>query len=135
MSTSVLRMPTFGMSGQDGLHFTSVFPSLSSDNEYIPVCSLMNGELITFKKSGKKNFLYRLCIPNSISVTGRVSRFCANLFQPGGFFRIQNLNITEPYYSTQGMVFHIREEDFTVTPLMVLCAKSNQLFNIDRKIS
>lgn len=120
------------MYGHEGIDYTSFFPSLSENNEYIPIRTLMDGELITFKKSGKKNFLYKLCIPLDIGTTGRVSRFCANLFTTG-WFKIQNLNITQPYFSTLGMVFHIREEDFTVTPLMALSVKSSQLFNIDRR--
>lgn len=132
MARSVIKLPSSSIYGQDGANFTSVFPSLSQDNEYIPVRTLMDGELITFKKSGRKNFLYKLCIPNDISVTGRVSRFCFNLFETG-WFRIQNMNITQPYYSTCGMVFHIKEDDYTVTPLMALSVKSSQLFNVDRK--
>jgi len=128
----ILAIPNSTRGNLEETYITE-YTSLLEDNDFIPIHSLRDGELITNRVTGYKNFLYHLTIPMVyVSLVRRINTFCGRLFNNSvnDWYKLVHTNITRRYIVNSGMLVYLQEEPFKVVPLIVMCVKRKDLFNI-----
>lgn len=131
-------IPPSAINGYDSNGVISQFPSLADDNDYIPIHSMMDGEVIKAAEDDYKNFFYELSVTtNSVSRVRKFSSFAQNLFTSNSSY-VRWLEINHPtlirrYIGTGGLLIHLETDPvFKATPLIVLAAKKRYLFSINK---
>lgn len=118
----------------DGVNFVSTIPVLSDDVEFIPICTLADGEVLTYKKSGKRSFLYSLKVELFCNQTHKFVDFCRNLHtNRHSSYRMETISLKHKYIATYGTILQLQEEPFEVIPLMSMCVKQRYLFELNRR--
>lgn len=128
---SVIVIPDEYNVGTEENDYISSHSSLASENEFIPIYSLINGERLT---AGEKvEFLYNLRFNYQVNHARRFSDFCNQIGSRhhNGFYRITHSTITKQYYSSPGSIIHI-DEEHNIIPLLAMCVRKSQLFNVNR---
>lgn len=115
-------------------NYLSVNPTLANDNEFIPIHSLSDGDLITSKKTNEKTFVYKLNIPiTGVDTYKRVSDFCKLLNSNNtGWGTLSVPNIINKYFAHNGILLYVTGE-LSVIPLLVVGVKTKYLFDIKRE--
>src|SRR5688572_2860567 len=85
----------------------TLYPALSVDNDYVPIHSLSDGEIIRSDK-GHKAFLYYLQVPDedSLHTRNRFSIFCDNLSPEFTYVPNYWMTIEEHYTGHYGTVIY-----------------------------
>lgn len=127
-------LPSSAASGKVGINYTSTYPCLSEENDFIPVKCLMDGEILTSKKTGKQSFLYQLNVPLKQNfTTGKFASFNQNLLSGNNWMKIKHVNlINRTYFGSAGIVVYICEDPYEVIPLMVMCVRTSKLFSLSK---
>lgn len=112
--------------------YTSDYPANAEYSSYIPVQSLSEGDLITYK-NGNKVFLYSMTIPVTNLNTNKKFESFAKAFAKATYWhKLEHRNITNTYIVHRGILMNMVEFPFKATPMMVLCVKRDSLYKLQR---
>ena len=133
---SIVKIPDYTLNSLElsRVKFMEDYFSMSEDNDFIPIWSLTNGDLV-IKPTGEKHFLYNLTTPvDRVAITTKLSYFAENLFSNRAYEWkvLHHSTIKRRYYSHNGILLYIQDSPFKVVPLMVLAVKKRYLFSIDK---
>lgn len=127
----ISEIPDGEASGKEGIDYFSHFLSLSSDNEFIPLVCLGDGERI--QTNSKINFCYSLKIKRFPTSTRRLPRFCEQLSSyTTTAIGLDKIGIERGYFNSYGITYYYNEKDEIITPLMALCVRNSRLFKLEK---
>jgi hypothetical protein len=113
-----------------------LYPSISTDVDYIPVNAMVDGEVFF---TNKNRVIYYHLMYNTSSYTVRNFRlFSKYIVSASGHyydnFRLVNANIKKRYTASTGSVLYYPDDNINnAIPMLQLCVKKRRLFNpIDR---
>jgi hypothetical protein len=119
--------------------YTEVHFSNSVDSPYIPISALTTGDLV--KKGDNKVLFYSLKVPTvplrdhyTYERVKKFGDFAMKFVEPNryGYWHIlDHASISLDYLINYGMLIHMREGLYP-QPLMLLCAKRSELFQIKK---
>lgn len=107
------------------------YPSLSSDNEYIPIHSLKGSETLTSKNTGRRAMLYNLNFPiDTCYPVGRMGEFIRGLSRDTEtWYEFINRAFVNSYFGQRGTII-------TLTPepkyLMTIAVKTKYVFDLEK---
>jgi hypothetical protein len=117
-------------------HITE-FTSSSEESQFIPVNSLIDGELINFKN--RRTFIYSLALPipniRDFRKAKKFSTFCKVILGErdiGSWSSIEHRSLIKTYICCHGIILCVEEFPVKIFPLMVMSVKKDYLFSFSK---
>lgn len=129
----IVKMPNL-TTGLPGVDYISSYPCLSDDNDFIPVNSLVDGEILTMKGATNRSFLYQLNTPiRYYQNIGRFNQFIENLeYGSKGWVKLRRADLVDVmYYGNAGTLVNFGE-DYHAKPILLMCVRTSQLWSLKK---
>lgn len=129
-----IEIPNFIIDRRIQDYIISDYPSISIDNEFIPVHSLNNGTLLRRGESDRL-LVYSLDVQiRNIYIEQRFSTFSESIATNNTtWMKLGHPTINRTYIGIYGLVVYFEENEIKPEPMVALCVRRKKLFSISKE--